>query len=83
MQHHSAPTRLIDWTYSLYAAAYFTVSAHWDRDGAVYCVHSDKLKSAMHHGYGSSRPSWMNNSKGKIPRSSFNLGLQCVNWIAS
>jgi len=28
MQHYSAPTRLLDWTYSLFASAYFAVSSH-------------------------------------------------------
>lgn len=52
MQHHSAPTRLLDWTYSLYAAAYFTVNSHWDRDGALYIVQGGRLGGAMNTRYG-------------------------------
>ena len=47
MQHYSAPTRLLDWTYSLYAAAYFAVSSNWERDGAIYLVHGGRLAEAM------------------------------------
>jgi FRG domain len=52
MQHYSAPTRLLDWTYSLYAAAYFAVSNHWDRDAALYIVQGRRLGEAMNTRYG-------------------------------
>lgn len=39
MQHHNAPTRLLDWTLSPFVAAYFAVESNWDKDGAVYFVH--------------------------------------------
>jgi hypothetical protein len=52
MQHYSAPTRLLDWTYSLYAATYFAVSSHWDRSGAVYLVQGRRLGDAMNARYG-------------------------------
>lgn len=38
MQHHYAPTRLLDWTYSPYVAAYFACRSDLDEDGALWCV---------------------------------------------
>lgn len=52
MQHYSAPTRLLDWTYSLYASGYFAVSNHWDRNGAIYVVQGRRLGDAMNSRYG-------------------------------
>lgn len=37
MQHHGAPTRLLDFTYSIYVASYFAIEAA-DKDAAVWAV---------------------------------------------
>jgi hypothetical protein len=52
MQHYSAPTRLLDWTYSIFAAAYFAVRSDWDRDGAIYIVQGGRLDIAMNERFG-------------------------------
>ncbi len=46
MQHHGAPTRLIDWSASPYVAAYFAVVHNWDKDSAVWMIHPFSLNEA-------------------------------------
>lgn len=38
MQHHSAPTRLLDWTESALIAAYFAVTQEPDKDGSIWIL---------------------------------------------
>ncbi len=43
MQHHSLPTRLLDWTESILIALYFAVSENKSSDGELWAMYPDAL----------------------------------------
>jgi hypothetical protein len=52
MQHYQAPTRLLDWTTSIFVATYFAAAQLWDRAGAVYIFHYDPVRDWVARQYG-------------------------------
>lgn len=44
MQHYGAPTRLLDWSFSPYIAAYFAVCENEDSDGFIWGFSYDRYK---------------------------------------
>lgn len=47
MQHYGCPTRLLDWSASIYVAAYFACLDYWEQDGALWIVHAPALIRAQ------------------------------------
>lgn len=46
-QHIGLPTRLLDWTYSVYVALYFACLSNKNDDGALFCINTINLKKAI------------------------------------
>lgn len=46
MQHHNAPTRLLDWSASPYVGAYFAAESEPDHDGVILVIDGDSVTAA-------------------------------------
>lgn len=49
MQHHGAPTRILDWTKSVLVGLYFAVEKHHTEDGEIWAIYPEALNE--HNGY--------------------------------
>src|SRR5262245_17763075 len=60
MQHYGVPTRVLDWSMSVFIATYFAVDTHWDKPGAVWLFDMGMLGAWTQEKYGV--PDLSNNS---------------------
>jgi hypothetical protein len=51
MRHHYAPSRLLDWSRSIFVAAYHAVTQEWKKPGAVWLFHRPSFTSAMQQAF--------------------------------
>lgn len=47
MQHYGAPTRLLDWSRSVFVALYFAVISEPEKDGAVWVLHGKSVRESL------------------------------------
>lgn len=58
MQHYGVPTRLFDWSESIFIAAYFAVSEihHHESDGVIWYFHVRSINESSKEKYGNTGP---------------------------
>jgi hypothetical protein len=52
MRHYGAPTRLVDWTESIWIAVFSAASKNWEEDGIVWIFDRERFDQAVMRKYG-------------------------------
>ena len=52
MQHYGAPTRLVDWTYSIWVGAYFAARSNFEKGGIIIVFNGNELDRHAHEKHG-------------------------------
>jgi hypothetical protein len=52
MRHYGTPTRLVDWTYSIWVSAYFAARSEFNDDGFIWAFDYNVLTKTAHKKYG-------------------------------
>jgi hypothetical protein len=68
MQHYGAPTRLVDWTYSIWLGAYFAARSKFDKDGIIWVFNSEVLTTHAHKTYGDETKNAPETGKEGLPK---------------
>lgn len=56
MRHHGGPTRLVDWTGSVWVGAFFALQKDFDKDAVLWVFRRDKFDMAVARMYGLQTP---------------------------
>jgi len=75
MQHHGAPTRMLDWTRSPYVALYFAIEDPSDEDACLWAIDWDWLKERSLELLEEHHPNWPSNGDTENQRQYINRTL--------
>jgi hypothetical protein len=67
MQHYGAPTRLVDWTASIWIGAYFAARSEPEKDGIIYAFNGGALDKYAGEKYGDETENVPKNDSHRFP----------------